>query len=123
MKLRHKFGAVRTAIGERSYASKAEARYAAQLGQRKAAGEVLFWLEQVPLMLPGGVKYVCDFQVFEADGSVRFVEVKGFETPAWKIKARLVAEAYPMIAIEVVGSKTKAPVRGNVVQKKGVGHG
>jgi hypothetical protein len=99
---RHKYGAVRTTVRERSYASKAEARYAQQLHMRKAAGEVLGWLEQVPMHLPGGVKYVLDFLVFTASGEVQAVEVKGFETPAWRIKAALVAEAYPWMPVEVV---------------------
>lgn len=101
-RLRHKFGAVRTEVNGRKYASKAEGRYAAKLALRQRAGEVLFWLEQVPFHLTGGVKYVCDFLIFEADGSVRFVEVKGHETPVWKMKAKQVAELYPHVTIEVV---------------------
>lgn len=99
---RHKFNAKRTAVGERSYASKAEARYAQRLHTRKAAGEVIGWLEQVPMHLPGGVRYVLDFLVFESDGTVRAVEVKGFETEAWKIKSKLAAAAYPWMPVEVV---------------------
>lgn len=99
---RHKFGAVRTEVNGRKYASKAEARYAQKLAVQKAAGQVIGWLEQVPFHLPGGVKYVCDFQVFEADGTVRFVEVKGMETPVWKVKKKLVEEVYPWVEIEVV---------------------
>lgn len=99
---RHKFGAVRTEVNGRTYASKAEAAYAAKLALRKRAGQVLFWLEQVPFHLTGGVKYVCDFCVFEADGNVRFVEVKGHETAVWKMKSKQVAELYPHVTIEVV---------------------
>ncbi len=99
---KHKYGAVRTEVKGRKYASKAEGRYAASLHLRKAAGEILGWLEQVPFHLPGGVKYVCDFQIFEADGTVRFVEVKGFETAVWKVKAKQVAELYPWLTVEVV---------------------
>lgn len=102
MTLRHKFGAIRTTLGERTYASKAEARYAQQLHARKAAGEILGWLEQVPMHLPGATKYVLDFLVFTTDGEVHAIEVKGHETPAYKIKSRLVAEAYPWMPVEVV---------------------
>lgn len=102
MTLRHKFNATRTEVKGRSYASKAEARYAASLHARKTAGEILGWLEQVPMHLPGGVKYVLDFLVFTADGQVVPVEVKGMETPAYKIKRRLIEEHYPWMPVEVV---------------------
>jgi hypothetical protein len=110
-KPRHKFGAVRTVVKERSYPSKLEASYAAELHRRKEAGEVIGWIEQAPLRLAGGVVYQLDFLIFEADGTVRAVECKGYETPVWKIKAKLVAEAYPWLPIEIVTKppKTKAP--------------
>lgn len=79
------------------YASKREAQFAAELAVQKQAGLVLDWLEQVGIKLAPGVKYVVDFQVFMADGSVRFVEIKGHETPAWKIKLRLLEQARPWV--------------------------
>lgn len=100
-RVRHKFNAKRTKVGERTYASKAEARYAVALEHRKRAGEVLFALEQVPIRLPGGTKYVVDFLVFEASGDVRFIDVKGVQTDAFKIKKREIEALYPF-EIEVV---------------------
>lgn len=100
--LKFKFRNTPTSLQGRRYASKAEARYAATLHARKAAGEVLGWLEQTPLHLPGGIKYVLDFLVFEADGTCRAIEVKGMETAAYKIKAKLVAEAYPWLPVEII---------------------
>jgi hypothetical protein len=99
---RHKFNAKRTEYNGRKYASKAEARFAAKLHERQKAGEVIGWAEQVPWYLPGGIRYVLDFLVFESDGSVRAVEIKGFQTPTWKLKAKLMAEAYPWLPIEIV---------------------
>jgi hypothetical protein len=101
LKLRHKFNAQRATSNGREYASKAEARYAAGLDLRKRAGEVLFWLEQVPVQLPGKTKYVVDFLVFTADGEVHFVDVKGMETPMFVLKKKQVEALYP-IEIEVV---------------------
>ncbi len=98
---RHKYNAVRTEANGRTYDSKKEAEYAANLELKKRAGDVVFWLEQVPLKLPGGVVYRCDFQEFRSDGTVAFVEVKGFENQTWKVKKRLVESLYP-IKIEVV---------------------
>jgi uncharacterized protein DUF1064 len=97
---RNKYGAVRT----NGYASKAEARYAAKLTALKASGAILDWLEQVAIKLPGGIRYVVDFLVIGLDGTVRFVEVKGYPTAAYKLKMRLLNELRPEIAkrLEVV---------------------
>lgn len=99
--VRHKFSAVRTEVDGLKFPSKKEARYYAELKIRVAAGEVLFFLMQVPFHLPGGVKYVLDFMEFWADGSVHCVETKGVETEAFKLKKRLVEATYP-VKIEVV---------------------
>jgi hypothetical protein len=101
VRLRHKFNARPTTALGRRYDSKREAAYAVQLEQEQRAGKVLGWLEQVPIRLPG-TRYVVDFVVFDADGLVRFVEVKGHETPAWRAKMRAVAELYPWLEVEVV---------------------
>lgn len=95
-----KYRAKRTGV----YASKREAEYAASLDLAKRAGHVAYWLEQVPVKLPGGLKYVCDFLVFYADGRVAFVEVKGVQTPVWKAKLRLLEESQPEVfaRLEVV---------------------
>lgn len=100
-RLRHKYGAVRTERNGRTYASKAEARYADRLAVEQRTGTVLFWLEQCPIQLPGNTKYVVDFVVFDANGHVRFVDVKGMVTPMFALKKRQVEALYP-IEIEVV---------------------
>lgn len=97
MKARHKFSAVATVHGGRRYASKLEARHAARLELLQMSGVVLHWHEQVPILLPGGITYRADFQVFWADGRCTYEECKGYETPEWKLKKRLFAEAYPHI--------------------------
>jgi hypothetical protein len=99
-KTKPKYGAKR--VGR--HASKREAAYAQQLQMQKDAGAIVDYLEQVPVLLPGGVKYVIDFAVIDLYGLVRFVEIKGFETAAWKIKMRLLADARPEIwkRLEVV---------------------
>lgn len=100
--VRHKYGAIRTEHAGRTYASRAEANYAKGLAARKAAGLVLFWLEQCPIHLPGNTKYVVDFLEFHADGTTHFVDVKGMETPMFKLKKKQVEALYPHIEIEVV---------------------
>lgn len=94
-KPRAKYRAVRT----NGYASKLEARYAAELEMRKRAlnGDVADWLEQVPVRFACGTKYVIDFMLVHRDGMVTFVEVKGAETAAWKIKMRMLENERPEI--------------------------
>ncbi|CAG0882202.1 unnamed protein product [Cyprideis torosa] len=41
---------------------------------------------QVPIHLAGGTKLVVDFQVFWSDGGVDMIDIKGIETPEFKIK-------------------------------------
>lgn len=94
--IRHKFHAIPTEADGIKFASKAEARYYGELKLRHQAGEVVFWLRQVPFHLPGGVKYVCDFLVFEADGTVHVIDVKGVETTTFRAKRRMVEALYPV---------------------------
>lgn len=102
MRPHHKFGAKRTEVNGRRYDSKKEASYAATLPFRQRSGTLLFWLEQVPLRLPGGIVYRLDFLEFHTDGSCHFVEVKGFETSEWKMKRKLIKESYPWIELEII---------------------
>lgn len=99
--IKHKFHAVRCQADDYNFSSKAERAYYYNLKILEKAGEVLFFLMQVPFHLPGKTKYVCDFQVFYADGTVDFVDVKGVETEVFKIKKRQVEEIYP-VKISVV---------------------
>lgn len=92
--------------GGRVYASAAEMRYAQQLDVWKMAGAVKDWFPQVPFVLhaPGGKalgKYLADFKVLWADGSITFVDTKGFETPLFKWKRKHV-EAEFSVCIQVV---------------------
>lgn len=77
--------------------SKREARYYEQLKIRKSTGEVAYWLRQVPVHLPGGTKYVVDFLVFftDVDRAPEYVDVKGRETPVFRLKKREVEHHYP----------------------------
>mgnify|MGYP003504488596 CR=1 FL=1 len=100
-KPKHKFNAKEVEYDGIKFDSKLEGRFYLHLKQLKQAGEVLFFLRQVPIHLLGGTKLVVDFQVFYADGSCRFIDVKGFETTDFLIKKREV-EALYHFEIEVV---------------------
>jgi len=99
---KQKFNAKPTEYGGWRYDSKKEAEYARKLDLAKRAGHVLQWLRQVPFHLPGHRKYICDFLVFFADGTLSFIDVKGRDTPMSKLKREQVAELYAPIEIEVV---------------------
>lgn len=102
MALHHKYGAIRDEHDGFKFSSRAEGRYYLYLKACKAAGEVITFLMQTPFHLPGGVRYVADFLVFKADGTVHFIDVKGMETASFKAKRRLVETLYAPITIEVV---------------------
>jgi hypothetical protein len=93
---RHKFNAKPTTVDGMRFDSKAEARYYELLKTLQLAGEVVFFLRQVPFHLPGGVKYVCDFLVFLSDGTAEFIDVKGVRTQTYAIKKKQVEALYPI---------------------------
>jgi hypothetical protein len=98
---RHKFMAKPVNDNGQHFASKLEHQFYVQLEMQRKAGDVIFFLRQVPFHLPGGVKYVCDFVVFYADEAIRFVDVKGVETSEFIMKKKMVESIYP-ITIDVV---------------------
>ena len=100
--IRHKYSAVACEVDGIRFDSKKEARYYGLLKLRRASGEVVQFLRQVPFHLPGGVKYVCDFQVFLASGEVEFVDTKGVLTESFKAKQRMVEQLYAPIKIKIV---------------------
>jgi hypothetical protein len=99
--LRHKFNAKRTSVDNISFSSKKESLWYQKIKHRQDVGEVLFFLTQVPFRLPGNTKYLLDFMVFCADGTVQLIEVKGMKTPMGNLKVKQVEDLYGVM-IEVV---------------------
>ncbi len=87
----------RTEYNGMLYASKKEAQTAFNLDLLKAAGEISFWLRQVNFPLLGKMGYRADFVTFAVIGYtqggitwiVKVIEVKGYQTEAWKMKRKL----------------------------------
>lgn len=98
---KHKYGAVKTDLDGIRFDSKKEAKYYQELKLRQMAGEIVFFLRQVPFYLPGGVTYRVDFQEFHADGTVHFVDVKGMRTQSFIAKKKIVENLYPVEIEEV----------------------
>lgn len=101
MKIKHKFHAKPCESDGIKFSSKLERSWYHKLKLLQQAGEVLFFLRQTPLHLPGNTKYVVDFLVFYADGNVRFLDAKGVETQMFVMKKKQVESLYP-IEIECV---------------------
>jgi hypothetical protein len=77
----------------RRYDSKREAAYAQDLDWRMKAGEIKEVIPQfkIDLRVNGRhvANYYVDFKIILADDSVQFLEIKGFETPEWKLKWKI----------------------------------
>jgi hypothetical protein len=93
--IRHKFNSKRTELDGIKFHSKKEGRYYLGLKERQKSGDILFFLRQVPVHLPGGVRYVVDFLEFWSDGTVHFTDVKGFKTETYILKKKIVEAEYP----------------------------
>lgn len=99
---RNKYNNKKTVRDGITFDSQKEARYYDSLKLLQKAGHVVGFFRQVPFDLPGGIKYRTDFLVFYSSGDCEAVEVKGFETPEWKIKHKQVLELYPWVTLKVI---------------------
>lgn len=81
-----------------TYHSALEARYAAELDWLVKGKQIKGWDRQVKLELHvNGMRvtnYWIDFVVRHNDGSREFVEVKGYETPEWTLKWRILEATF-----------------------------
>jgi hypothetical protein len=99
---KHKYHAIATEVDNQKFTSKLEASYFKYLQLLVKAGEVVFFLRQVPFHLKCGAKYVCDFQVFYTDGRIEFIDPKGVLTQEFSLKKKMVECEYPVV-IKTVG--------------------
>jgi hypothetical protein len=71
------------------YASKTEMEYAMLLHSLLKAGEIKRLIEQPTFTLgPSGIKYSPDFEVHDDEGR-KWIDVKGHQTAAFRLKVRL----------------------------------
>lgn len=75
------------------YDSEKEAEFAKQLDLRLKAGDIKEWERQVKIELRVNGYLICnyymDFKVINNDGSIEWVEIKGFETEVFRLKKKL----------------------------------
>jgi Protein of unknown function (DUF1064) len=92
------------------YDSKKESSFAQQLDLRKKAKDIKDWERQIKLDLRVLGKHVCywtiDFKIIHNDGSIEWLETKGFETRDYLIKRRLFEilkdEMYPGSILTII---------------------
>jgi len=98
----NKYNAVKTTVDGVVFDSKAEARRYGELKLLKHTGAIIWFSRQPSFLLAGGVRYRPDFIVCGQDGRIWVEDVKGMETPEFKIKKKLFQEMYPDIWLEVI---------------------
>lgn len=101
IKAKSKYKAQPTIVDGIRFASKREARRYSELVQMQRAGQVVYFLRQVPFHLPGGIIYRADFVVFYPNNSHDVEDVKGVRTKEYLMKKRLVESSYPVKIREV----------------------
>ena len=99
--IKHKFKAKPSTCDGIKFSSKKERKRYEELKLMQQAGELEFFLRQVPFHLPGNIKYVCDFMGFWKNGTVTFEDVKGFKTPMYIAKKKIVEATYPIEITEI----------------------
>ena len=92
-KKNNKFGAVKQTYNGYPYHSKMEAKYAMELDLRVKCKDIKSWERQKKMELTAHGKKICnyfiDFVITHNNGSLEYVEIKGFETSTWRLKWKL----------------------------------
>jgi hypothetical protein len=79
------------------FQSKKEAKVYRELCCRIHAGEIKFFLMQVPFRLAAGYTHRLDFMLIKTDGSIEYLEVKGRDLPMGKMKRKMVEAEYKIV--------------------------
>jgi len=98
---RSKYGNIKADYEGIRFDSKAELRRYIELRHLQRAGMISQLSTQPVFLLPAGVKYKGDFRYVE-HGQEVVEDVKGMETPVFKIKWKQVKELNPSIEFRIV---------------------
>lgn len=110
-KKNHKFMAKKTIVNGIKFPSKAEADRYVELSILKQSGIIKDFELQPVFKLYAGIKYIADFKVIYPDGRVEFEDVKGVETPVFRLKLKLFKADYPDVILRIIGGKEKRKIR------------
>ena len=83
------------------FASKAEAHAYQTLKMLKDTGQIVKLERQPRFSFPMGFSYVADFDVTYDDGSRSIIDVKGMETPEFKLKRKCFEYFYPELKLDL----------------------
>ncbi len=95
---KRKYRNVPTIVDGMRFDSKAEARRYGELKLLRQAGEVLWFVRQVPFHLPGNIRYVADFLIVWSDGRTTVEDVKGVLT---RVAANKIKQVRALLGVEV----------------------
>ena len=101
---RSKYGNRKAARGNEVFASEHEARVYDDLLLLLKAGEIRGFELQKVFVLPGGVKYIADFEVTNPDGSKTVIDAKSVATKknkVYRLKRRLMKNCLGITIREV----------------------
>ena len=105
----HKFNAKPNIYNGIRYASRMEADYARDLDLFVQAGKVLYWNRPGPrILVPGKLRservtYQPDFEVaWNNPCGVEFIDIKGFMTQIFRIKALMWRQAFPNDPLRII---------------------
>ena len=103
---RQKYHATRTWMDGVAFDSRKEADFCAGLKLLARAGEIDGYLYHGAILLTDGregdaaVRYIPDFVIIR-DGRAEIVDTKGFETPEFRLKMKLLRERYPRLEVQL----------------------
>src|ERR1035437_9847541 len=102
------------------YDSMFEANYAMNLDWRKKAKDIKDWERQYPVTIEANGEKILttkvDFRVQHNDKSFELVETKGFETPDYKIKKRLIEVIWLPLHLDHCYTLVKEPYNYRVIR-------
>lgn len=88
----------KTEYNGKTYHSAFEAEYAQYLDILLKAKQIKSWRGQIRMPLDVNKHHICnyivDFEVTNNDGSITYIEVKGYETDVWRMKWKLFEALY-----------------------------
>ncbi len=84
-----------------TFASKAEMLAYQKLALLQGSRFVMEIELQPVFKFPMGFEYRADFRVMYQDGTVEVIDVKGVQTPVFKLKAKCMAHFYPEVKLSI----------------------
>lgn len=107
-----KYGNSKTEYNGVTYDSKREAEYARDLDILQSSGVIKTWERQPVFPLQPRfiknkkvfrpIRYIADFKVTYPDGRIEIIDIKGFETPQFKIKEKMFHFNYPDLDLLII---------------------